>query len=389
MMSEIFKLEPLYHRGKENIAIRFSSNAEIEQMIRQIKGVSWSQTHRCWYLPFSKDSYISLKQKLPEKTIIDSKALKAYLEQRKSVQPLLRNNVASRQRAELLLCHPLNEANLQAFTAFQALLQLKGYSPNTFRVYTNEFHCLLRLLSTVSVTDLTKEHIMAYLLWLIKKKRYSETHVHTAVNAIKFYFEQVEKRPREFYDLPRPKKPLKLPSILAEEEMVSIINNTGNLKHRALLMTAYSAGLRVSELVRIKIGHVDSKRMMLLIEQGKGKKDRMVPLAQRLLETLRQYFKSNRPKVYLFEGENGGEPISTRTAQRILATSKLKAKVYKKGSIHSLRHSYATHLLEGGTDLRYIKELLGHQSLKTTLIYTHVSIKNIGNVQSPLDKLNL
>lgn len=154
-------------------------------------------------------------------------------------------------------------------------------------------------------------------------------------------------------------------------------------------MTAYSAGLRVSELVRLKIAHIDTKRMMIFIEEGKGKNDRMVPFSQRLLETLREYFRKERPKVYLFEGDNAGEPISTRTTQRILANSKLKAKVYKKGSIHSLRHSYATHLLEGGTDLRYIKELLGHQSLKTTLIYTHVSIKNIGNVQSPLDKLKL
>lgn len=388
-MLAIINLKHLYHRSKENIAVLFSQNKEIENIVRQVKDARYSSTHHCWYLPFSKESYSALKNKLAGKATINAESLKAYLEQRKSIQPLLRNNVASKQRAELLQQHPLSEANRQAFKAFQTLLQLKGYSPSTLKVYSNEFHCLLRLLGTVSVNDLTKEHIMSYLLWLIKKKRYSETHVHTAVNAIKFYFEQVEKRPREFYDLPRPKKPLKLPSILAEEEVVSLIRNTGNLKHKAILMTAYSAGMRVSELVRLKIAHVDSKRMMLLIEQGKGKKDRMVPLSQKLLETLREYFKNDRPKVYLFEGNKPGEPISTRTAQRILAVSKLKAKVYKKGSIHSLRHSYATHLLEGGTDLRYIKELLGHHSLKTTLIYTHVSIKNIGNVQSPLDKLKL
>lgn len=388
-MLSIINLKPLYHRGKENIAVLFPQNNKIESAVRQVKDARYSSTHHCWYLPFSKESYSAFKNKLAGKATIDTSALKAYLEQRKSVQPLLKNNAASKQRAQLLLSHPLNEVNLQAFKDFQALLQLKGYSPSTLKVYSNEFHCLLRLLGAVSVNELTKEHIMSYLLWLIKKNRYSETHVHTAVNALKFYFEQVEKRPREFYELPRPKKPLKLPSILAEEEVVSLIRNTGNLKHKAILMTAYSAGLRVSELVRLKIAHIDSKRMMILIEQGKGKKDRMVPLSQRLLETLREYFRNERPKVYLFEGDKRGEPISTRTAQRILAVSKLKAKVHKKGSIHSLRHSYATHLLEGGTDLRYIKELLGHQSLKTTLIYTHVSIKNIGNVQSPLDKLKL
>lgn len=388
-MNTIIQLEPLYHRGQENIAVRFAHTKEIENIVRQIKGARFSRTHNCWYLPLSKESYEALKAQVKDRAILNAKPLKQYLEQRKSVRPSVKNDALSKQRALLLLQHPLNHQNLQAFKALQTMLQLKGYSQSTQKTYSNEFHCLLRLLGAVSVNDLTKEHIMSYLLWLIKKKRYSEAHVHTAVNAIKFYFEQVEKRPREFYDLPRPKKPMKLPSILAEEEIVSLINNTGNLKHKALLMTAYSAGLRVSELVRLKIIHVDSKRMMMLIERGKGKKDRMVPLSQRLLETLRQYFKEYRPKVYLFEGDHSGAPISTRTAQRILATAKGKAKVYKKGSIHSLRHSYATHLLEGGTDLRYIKELLGHQSLKTTLIYTHVSIKNIGNVQSPLDKLKL
>jgi integrase/recombinase XerD len=378
-------LEPLYHEGQEIISIRFIYCKTIDEILKRIKGIKWNINRSGWYIPLSKQNYETLKEKTKGVATLETSSLKKYLLQRKAVEPL--SSSISKQRASILMQQPLNESNLKAFNHFQTLLQLKGYSPSTLKTYCCEFHRLLRLLGTVAVHDLTKQHIMSYLLWLIKKRKYSETHVHTAVNAIKFYFEQVEKRPREFYDLPRPKKPMKLPSILAEEEMVSLLNSSDNLKHKALLMTAYSAGLRVSELVRLKIAHVDSKRMMILIEQGKGKKDRMVPLSQRLLETLRLYFKAYRPTLYLFEGDNAGEPISTRTAQRILATTKLRAKVYKKGSIHSLRHSYATHLLEGGTDIRYIKELLGHQSLKTTLIYTHVSIKNIGNVQSPLDKL--
>jgi site-specific recombinase XerD len=355
--------------------------------LKRPKGIKWNTSLSCWYLPLSKESYLAIKEKTIGTGTLETSALKKYLQQRKAVQPV--SGSICKQRANIIIQHPFNQANLEAFTRFQAMLQLKGYSPSTLKTYCCEFHRLLRLLGTVAVNDLTKQHIMSYLLWLMTKRKYSESHVHTAVNALKFYFEQVEKRPREFYDLPRPKKPVRLPSILAEEEIVSLIQNTENIKHRALLMTAYSTGLRVSELVGLKIAHVDSKRMMILIEQGKGKKDRMVPLSQRLLETLRLYIKVYRPKLYLFEGDNAGEAISTRTAQRILATTKLRAKVYKKGSIHSLRHSYATHLLEGGTDVRYIKELLGHQSLKTTLIYTHVSIKNIGNVQSHLYKIKL
>ena len=151
-------------------------------------------------------------------------------------------------------------------------------------------------------------------------------------------------------------------------------------------MTSYSAGLRVSELVSLKALDIDSKRMMIHVREGKGKKDRMVPLSKKLLEVLRQYFIRYKPKVYLFEGE-GAKPYSTRSAQEVLSEAKKKAGIHKRGSIHMLRHSYATHLLEGGTDIRYIQAFLGHDSLKTTMLYTHVSRLKIENIQSPLDKL--
>jgi site-specific recombinase XerD len=211
-------------------------------------------------------------------------------------------------------------------------------------------------------------------------------HVHTAVNAIKFYFEQVMKREKEFYDLPRPKKPFKLPSVLAEEEVITLIQKTVNLKHRAIIMTGYSAGLRVSEIVNLKIDDIDSKRMMMHIKGAKGKKDRMVPLSKKLLEILREYYKQYRPKELLFEGRNGG-CYSSRSIQLTLNNAKLKAEIKKKGSTHMLRHSYATHLLELGTDIRIIQELLGHNTIRTTMRYTHVSRKSLDKVESPLDKL--
>lgn len=386
-MSLIIKLEPLYHRGKENIAVRFSCNKEIEQIVRQMKGASFSRTHHCWYLPFSKDSYNVLRLKTKDILAIDATLLKKYLEQRKSL-PTLEQRKISKQRALLLRQHPLNTQNLQAFKAFHALLQLKGYSPNTIRSYANEFHCLLRLLGAVPVSDLTKQHIQSYLLWLLKHKGYSETHVHMAVNAIKFYFEQVEKRGREFYDIPRPKKPLLLPEVLAEKEVVSLLNKVQNLKHKVLLMTAYSAGLRVSELVNLQLKDIDSARMIIYIRQGKGKKDRVVPLSKTLLIHLRQYYKAYKPEKFLFEGGKG-ESYGTRSAQKVLAQAKKKANIAKGGSIHTLRHSYATHLLEAGTDIRYIQAFLGHNSLKTTMRYTHVTLPKVGNIQSPLDRLNL
>lgn len=153
-------------------------------------------------------------------------------------------------------------------------------------------------------------------------------------------------------------------------------------------MASYSAGLRVSELVRLKIQNVDSKRMVLHIQEGKGKKDRLVPLSAKLLEVLREYYQQHKPKEYLFENEHS-TPLSTRTAQTILHKAKSGAGIHKKGSIHLLRHSYVTHLLEAGTDIRYIETFLGHGNLKTTMRYTHVSRMKIETIQSPLNKLKL
>lgn len=381
------RLQPFHYRGSEVIGFDLLLDNELEKEVRKLKGIRWCGEKRMWYVPLNKESYEKAQTFFQQKITLDASLLRRYLEQRKGAALLLVKDRVSKKRATILHDFPLSPDNLKAFQQFQQLLVLKGYSPNTFRTYTNEFHHLLRLLKTVSVSTLEKKHVTSYLLWLIKKRGYSEQHVHTAVNALKFYFEHVEGRAKEFYDLPRPKKPQKLPSVLAEEEVIELIRKTENLKHRALLMTSYSAGLRVSELISLKITDIDSRRMMLHIRGGKGKKDRMVPLSQKLLLTLREYFRQFRPKQYLFETEKG-EAYESRYAQAVLREAKAKAGIWKKGSIHLLRHSYATHLLEGGTDIRYIQAFLGHNSLQTTMRYTHVSKLKIESIQSPLDKLN-
>ncbi len=196
--------------------------------------------------------------------------MSTYLEQLRAIVPFS-GQVISKATAMLLICYPLNSSNLKAFSDYRNMLILKGYSPNTMRTYCNAFLHLLRLLKDKSVNDLTKEQIMSYLLWLIKQQGYSEVNIHTTVNAIKFYFEKVLRRAAEFYNLPRPKKPFKLPEILAEEEIIAIIQKTTNLKHKTMLMAAYSAGLRVSELVGLKLTDIDSKRMMIHLHGAKGK----------------------------------------------------------------------------------------------------------------------
>ena len=206
---------------------------------------------------------------------------------------------------------------------------------------------------------------------------------------MKLYYEQVLGRDKFFWEIPRPKKQLILPKVLSENELTKLFNALDNLKHKAMLFTAYSAGLRVSEIAALKIKHIDSGRMQILIENAKGKKDRYVNLSPVLLDILRAYIKKYEPKpvLYLFESEQTKAAYPTRTIQKIFQAAKDKAGIMKDVGIHSLRHSFATHLLEKGTDIRYIKDLLGHFSIKTTERYLHVSKRDLVNITSPLDDL--
>ncbi len=380
-------LKPLFHRSQESIAVCFPHSPLVSNKVRTIQKAKWSRTHACWYIPLDKGLYESLIRSIGNDVKIENKQLKEYLQQRKAIT-LKPDQPLSIATAKMIAAYPWNENNMKALTDYRNLLLLKGYSPNTIRNYCNAFHHLLRLLGEKSVADLSRAQILSYLLWLIREQEYSEVHMHTNINAIKFLFEKVLGRQAEFYDVPRPKKPWKLPEVLASEEVCCLIQKIENIKHKAMLMAGYSAGLRVSEIVNLKITDIDSKRMMIHIHGAKGKKDRLVPLSKKLLDILREYFVQYKPKGFLFEGQYGGA-YSARSIQMILTAAKMKAGIKKKGSIHLLRHSYATHLMEGGTDVRFIQELLGHNSIKTTMRYTHVSKKEIGKIESPLDKLKL
>ena len=367
-------LRPFYHRGDERIGIHVVFDSTLTGILKKIPGIRWSQTIRCWHIPCTREATDILMSRVKGYALMDIRFLKTYLQQKKVVIPIETEKLQVSQ-VRLMVEHPLSVQNLAALAAYRNLLVLKGYSPKTIRNYCNELHQLMRLLGKRPIYELEKKHVCSYLLWLLNERGASETKVHSTVNAVKFYFEKVLLKHKEFYDLPRPKKPWKLPPVLAETEVTKLIKNIANLKHRTMIMAGYSAGMRVSE------------RMMIHIQGAKGKKDRMVPLSKILLETLREYYKAWRPKEFLFEGQYGG-PYSVRSVQEILQQAKIKGNIVKKGSVHMLRHSYATHLLEGGTDIRIIQELLGHNSLQTTMRYTHVSKKELGKIVSPLDKLS-
>jgi integrase/recombinase XerD len=185
----------------------------------------------------------------------------------------------------------------------------------------------------------------------------------------------------------RPRREKTLPNVLSKEEVKAILEAPSNLKHRSMLSLIYACGLRRSELLNLTFKDIHTERNLLIVKQSKGKKDRVVPISNKIINLLRDYYKAYRPKNWLFEGQNGGEKYSEESLAKVLKQSLIKTKIQKPVTLHWLRHSYATHLLENGTDIRYIQELLGHSSSRTTEIYTHVSTRNIQNIVSPFDML--
>jgi site-specific recombinase XerD len=235
--------------------------------------------------------------------------------------------------------------------------------------------------------ELAEMEIRGYMHLVVKSGK-SRSYQNQVINAIKFYYEQVLNMPQRFYDVDRPRKEHRLPGVLSEDEVKRMILATTNLKHRAILVTLYSCGLRLSELLDLKLTDIHGERRLVIIRGGKGRRDRNTILSAATLQLLRKYFVQYKPKEYLFEGQHGGR-YAAKSVQQIVKRALHVSGIRRHASPHTLRHSFATHLLEQGTDLRYIQALLGHSSSRTTEIYTHVSTRNIAQVQSPIDNLGI
>ena len=277
--------------------------------------------------------------------------------------------------------------NEHVITSMKIQLVLKGYSQSTIKTYLGEMGSFLSSIKMHNADDFDTDRIKAYLFYCHTMLMLSEATIHSRMNALKFYYEQVLKRDKFFFEIPRPKKHMQLPKVISEEKIIRGLMIIDNFKHRTLLLLAYSSGLRVSEAVGLRVQDINSDRMQVSIVKAKGKKDRVVPLSKSILPLLRNYYKIYKPKFWLFESQNSMDHYSVRSAQIIFKKAFKRLGLPDNCSFHSLRHSYATHLLENGTSLRYIQELLGHNDIKTTLRYTHVSKNAIENIESPLDKI--
>jgi integrase/recombinase XerD len=267
-------------------------------------------------------------------------------------------------------------------------MTIRNYSPETIKDYVG---CVARFARYFgrSPEHLGLEHIRSYLLYVVQKRRVSMSHYNQARCALRFFYRVTLGQDDFAASIPPAKQPQTLPVVLSLDEVVRFFAALTNVKHRAILMTAYAAGLRLSEVCRLRVDHIDSQRMVIRVHQGKGRKDRYVMLSQRLLLVLRQYWKVVRPRDYLFPGAKPGRPITSGTLCRVCQEARWKSGLGKPVTVHTLRHSFATHLLEDGTDLRTIQILLGHRSLNTTARYLHVATATLQSTRSPLDRLDL
>lgn len=348
-------------RGTKNdIIVSFDYSIERINKMRLINGSRYDSKINCWTIPYEKISYNKLVDLFKNEEIVISKG-------------------ATEKTANL------NKDVAYIIHKTEVELKLKGFSFKTRKSYLGHIRRFL-IYANKNVEEISVLNAREYLLYLLDSQQCSSSYASQAVSSIKFLFSTVLGRQINDNQLYRPKKEKKLPEILSYQEVTRILDKTSNLKHRAILFIVYSAGLRVGEVVSLKVSDIDSDRMLIHVKQGKGKKDRYTVLSQIALEELRAYARKYRPEEWLFEGGDGKGHLTERSVQKVFDKACIAAGIKKDVSVHTLRHSFATHLLESGTDLRYIQELLGHSSSKTTEIYTHVTEKSIAKIQSPLDR---
>lgn len=400
---ETVVLRALVHEDRERIGIYFPNFGSLNKLIRKIDGMRWSHTNMCWHCPLNRNNFEAIKRAFEGKAVLNFKELGDFLKKRQANKssgekrilvdktkklpaPIAKVPKTNHSKQSSSPIHPINKSVLPAL---KQELVLKGYSASTIKTYLNEVSVFLQAIRNNDAKEFSPQRLRNYLQFCFEQLQLSENTLHSRINALKFYYEQVLGRDKFFWEIPRPQKPMQLPKLLNESELARLFNALSNRKHKAMLFTAYSSGLRVSEVAALELADIDGERMQIHVRNAKGKKDRYVNLSPVLLDILRQYIKGMKvkPRKYLFESEQTGTAYPTRTLQQIFTNARNKAGISKKVGIHSLRHSFATHLLDKGTDIRYIKDLLGHFNIKTTERYLHVSKKQLVNIVSPFDDL--
>jgi integrase/recombinase XerD len=396
-------IEPGKLHDQEVVFIRFPYNQAIISELRQLKIASWEKELKAWYIPgryfklgkiyhaLSRHAFIDY-QLLNKQLSVDSQSGKihsglsnlpeSYEQNNKtSIQDEHHGNPFHKQKKHL------DKYYNESLEQFKSWLQHKRYSNSTIKLYIDGVKDFLLYVSPKKYDEIGNDDMVRFVNECVIKRGLSFSYQNLVISGTKLFFREIIKCQLVLVNFERPMRVKKLPNVLSKNEIREILDAPSNLKHRLMLSVIYACGLRRSELLHLHKTDIDSNRGLLIIKNAKGRKDRVVPISIKLIELLRIYYKQYKPKVWLFEGQEPGRQYSEQSLQSVLKQTLLKTRIRKPVTLHWLRHSYATHLLETGTDLRYIQELLGHKSSKTTEIYTHVSTQSLQKIKSPFDDL--
>lgn len=352
--------------------LEFPFDQQLIDLVRTIPNARWEADSKAWAIPYSDTLLQDLLGLFKGKAWLDYSGFK---------------RVSVKAKPTAILLPELTDEIKRELEKFADWMRNLRYSEASIKNYCQGISLFFRFMQNKNPELITNGDLELFNKDYIISRKYSVSFQSGVINAVKLFFSNRLKRKLEPELIERPKQPKLLPHVLPKEDVKAILQAHQNIKHRAMLSLIYACGLRRGELLNLKIEDIDSKRGMLRINNGKGAKDRVVPISEKMLELLREYYRYEKPKEYLFEGQVLGQPYSAKSLENVLHQAVKKAGITKEPTLHWLRHSYATHLLESGTDLRYIQELLGHRNSKTTEIYTHVSTKSLQKIKSPFDDL--
>lgn len=388
------------------LTVTFPADETGNDLIRSIPGRRWSYSRRCWLVPNTRQSLVQIGHLFGKDYCrFDEAIVRQYKPDASPAQIEQATNPAwppaGWPRAgwppagkPLSARRPFRYAPAQrdydqhpAVVALTHALRVQSYSYKTLKSYKQALIALIQHTAPQSIDTLPKETYQQYLLYLATRRRLSSSTRNVHINAYKFYREKVLGHDAEFYAIDYARTPTKLPTVYSVAEVKAIFRATTSLKYRTLFKLVYATGLRLSEVAHLRLTDLDRNRQLVNVRGGKGKKDRVVMLTNKLVAVLDDYLRQFSPATYLFENADNREPLQNRTIQLVYSQAVQAANIQKRGGIHTLRHSFATHLLESGTDIRYIQQLLGHESILTTMRYTHVTADKISQIRSPLDDL--
>lgn len=440
----MIKKKYIEHRGDKRIRLIFSYDEDLIQKVRGIPGAKWSQTLRSWHVPdtstseealqrivrgelnsvsespvyldvFTKQLHLTFYADDSDIEFVKSFMYYAWVKSKKVWRiPNFGQNIATvrayfgkrlievdhrdeeffaaTQELEVLKRSRAVLGQTPAYAAsyleeFKKWMRVRRYSEASVKSYEKAVRVLLTFLSPKKPEEIENQDLIDFLHGYLITNGYSYSYQNQVINAAKLFFREVLHTDLEVEKLERPRPHYKLPNVLSREEVRALLEPIRNVKHKTALSLIYACGLRRSELLNLHVRDIDSDRHLLIVRQSKGNRDRLIPISDNVISVLREYYKIYRPKKYLFEGIKEGKPYSAASLDQVLKAACRRSGIEKPVTLHWLRHSYATHLLESGTDLRYIQELLGHKSSRTTEIYTHVSQKSLQKIRTPFDDL--